>query len=118
MTTSVERYKAGKIKPRVGALFYYAVCNFLYIDILVPTRQARQVNQRRLGLLEPFGSRVPVVGLPHAKSVGAKPRCFLESALLNATVMCQRQQKIDLQSHNLFLFVFTVNHYGYMVTQH
>ena len=117
MITSGERYKAGKEKPHTGALFNYNPRNRLNFQILVFSRQACHLYQCRLRLVEPFSGRVPVVGLPHAQGVSAKAGCFLERPLLHATVVSQCQQKIDLQSHNLFLFVFTVNHYGYMVTQ-
>ena len=116
-TISGERDKAGKEKPRTGALFDYNPRHRLNFQILVLYRQVCHIYQCRLRLVEPFSGRVPVVGLPHAQGVSAKAGCYLERPLLHAAVVSQCQQKIDLQSHNLFLFVFTVNHYGYMVTQ-
>jgi hypothetical protein len=116
-TISGERDKAGKEKPRTGALFNYNPRHSLNFQIFVFSRQVCHIYQCRLRLVEPFSGRVPVVGLPHAQGVSAKAGCYLERPLLHAAVVSQCQQKIDLQSHNLFLFVFTVNHYGYMVTQ-
>jgi len=116
-TISGERDKAGKEKPRTGALFDYNPRHRLNFQILVLYRQVCHIYQSRLRLVEPFSGRVPVVGLPHAQGVSAKAGCYLERPLLHAAVVSQCQQKIDLQSHNLFLFVFTVNQYGYMVTQ-
>ena len=99
-----------KEKPRTGALFNYNPRHSLNFQILVFSRQVCHIYQNRLRYVEPFSGRVPDVGLPHAQGVGAKAGCYLERPLLHATVVSQCQQKIDLQSHNLFLFVFTVNH--------
>jgi hypothetical protein len=44
MTTSGERYKAGKEKPRTGALFNYNPRHSLNFQILVIIRQASKIH--------------------------------------------------------------------------